>query len=66
MTIQIQYDLFNPPKDRVDHLEEEIKILRQEIATLRKSQFARLNAMGKLILEMDKEKNHDNSSRKFL
>ena len=47
-----QLDFFRPV-DEVAMLREEVALLREEIAVLRRSQFARLNTMGKLFLDQE-------------
>ena len=50
--LAIQYDLFES-NDDITLLRKEVAMLREEIATLRRSQFARLNSMGKLFLDQE-------------
>ena len=55
MTQHIQFDLFEPVNE-LSILRMEIASLREEVNALRKSQFARLNALGKLIIDNKNEK----------
>ena len=55
MTQHIQFDLFEPVTE-ISMLTMRIAALEEAVNTLRKSQFARMNALGKLIIEKNNEK----------